>query len=350
MKIAPLYRALQQTSWCDPEIVFIEQHYSRNMGKDLFAQLGVESTGTVIELPDGDFGTRFGAMVEGFFRYASTASPSLILVPGDVDTSLAAAIATKRLQVPLAHLEAGLRSFDRSMPEEINRLAIDSISDLLLATCEDSLRHLEAEGAPAEQVEFVGNIMIDSLVATLDNDIQKGIRKSLAIHDEFALVTIHRPSNTEDDIRLNMICDALEKLAKRMTVLFPLHPRTAQALNRIGRLDALKASGIRLTENQPYDDFINLMSLARLVITDSGGLQEETSYLNIPCLTVRENTERPCTISHGTNRLATPQTLSELIQATLQQPNAVKSDLPLWDGQTSERCVDALGRFLKVTI
>jgi UDP-N-acetylglucosamine 2-epimerase (non-hydrolysing) len=277
--------------------------------------------------------------------------PRLVVVVGDVNSTLAAALCAAKLQIPVAHVEAGLRSGDRSMPEEINRIVTDRLADLLFTTSRDANENLAAEGVPAEQVHFVGNTMIDTLERLADAARRSPIVDALGLEPGgFALVTLHRPSNVDDPAQLSRVAELLRVLAGRLPVVFPVHARTRARLHEAGLLEALEGvAGLRLTGPLGYLDFVAAMSAARLVLTDSGGVQEETMVLGVPCLTMRTTTERPITVSEGTNRLVDPYDVEGIVAAvdeTLAAPMPEAGRRPeLWDGHAAERIVAVIAEW-----
>jgi UDP-N-acetylglucosamine 2-epimerase (non-hydrolysing) len=346
MKIAPLYKALKGQSWCEPKLVFIAQHYSENMSADLFAQFGVHDEITVLPLDADNYGDRMGGIIKGYSEFIEQDDPDMVIVPGDVDVALGAALAARRLHRTLVHLEAGLRSYDETMPEEMNRILIDSISDVLLAPSAAAAQNLlYHEGASHNRVHFVGNIMIDALSMVLDDGAAETVMKRFGVESRaYAVATFHRPANVDDADRLNEIRKVLEHLAERVPVVFPVHPRTRERLAALPDGEALFANP-RILTSQPlaYPDFANLVSRARLVITDSGGIQEETSWLGVPCFTVRDTTERPITITHGANTLVDFDDVRQQIEPVLSGEAAHGAmDLPLWDGRTAGRVAQVL--------
>jgi UDP-N-acetylglucosamine 2-epimerase (non-hydrolysing) len=274
--------------------------------------------------------------------------PDWVVVVGDVNSTLACTLVCAKLGIRVAHVEAGLRSRDRTMPEEINRLLTDQIADLLLTPSVDADRNLLAEGIPPKRIRFVGNVMIDSLFSQLENAKRSGVREDLGIAgQDYATLTLHRPSNVDDRTTFSRILDALEKISGRLPIIFPVHPRTRARIREFefaGRIEGLK--NLRLIEPLGYLDFLRLYSGARLVLTDSGGIQEETTALSIPCLTLRENTERPITVELGTNRIVgtDPAIITEVAFDALDSRRETerRSIPPLWDGHTAPRILDAL--------
>ncbi|MGU3574552.1 non-hydrolyzing UDP-N-acetylglucosamine 2-epimerase [Brucellaceae bacterium C25G] len=340
MKIAPLYKALKKQSWCQPRIIFLEQHTSANMGAGIFKQLGVDDDVTRLQLKTGDLGDRLGSIISTYSNILIEDKPHLVVVPGDVDVSLGAAIAAKRCHCTVAHLEAGLRSNDRRMPEELNRILIDSISDILLAPSEAAAETLiYKESMPSDCVHFVGNIMIDSLKYVLDENKSNNLMEKYNLEtNDFSVVTFHRPSNVDNESSLDAIIDLLsDKLAKYKKVVFPVHPRTKNNLTPSQMQKLSKNSRIQLIPPLAYDEFINIVAKSALVVTDSGGIQEETSYLKVPCFTLRETTERPITTIIGTNTLVSLDDVEYHIEA-LAHRKFNDAEIPLWDGYTAYRC------------
>lgn len=340
VKLASLHAALQAAAWCKPRVVFIRQHDTPALGSDLLDEFGIDKLLlSEVALPAGDHGLRLGAMVSGYAALIARDPPNLVIVFGDVDTTLAAALAAKRAQLPLAHIEAGLRSYDRSMPEEINRLLVDAVSDLHFATCSDAVDNLRVEGHGYTSVHLVGNPMIDALARHVDRDAGIDLCQRHGITPGgFAIATFHRPNNVDTLPMLERLADALEACAARLPTCLPLHPRTRESIQRHGmqaRFESIE--GLRIYEAHGYMDFIALMSQARLVLTDSGGLQEEASWLGIPCLTMRPNTERPVTISLGTNRLVNEDNLVAALDDLLEKPMPRPAEIPLWDGRAGDR-------------
>lgn len=345
VKLGPLHAGLARQTWCTPSVLFLEQHTDRALSDEIMEDVGIDDARLFrVGLNQTDPGLRIGEMVNVSSAWLSNNHPDLVMVFGDVDATLAASIAAKRLGYPVAHVEAGLRSFDRRMPEELNRLMVDSISDMFLTTSMDASRQLLAEGHRPESVEFVGNLMIDSLVNGLDQGLGRDRLRALGLSSgEFGVATFHRPSNVDDKQSLTQVLALLAQVAQRMPLLMPLHPRTRAALERHALMDVARAIGdLRLVPAIRYQEFVSIVSLARYVLTDSGGIQEESSFLGIPCMTFRENTERPITITQGTNRLVNAADLLATTDAILQAPARRPANIPLWDGQTAGRIVEHL--------
>lgn len=350
MKVAPLFKALDAQSWVEPKLIFLEQHNSRNMGGDIFSQLGVRK-GQITWLPleKGGLGERFGSIISVYSQQLREDRPDLVVVPGDVDVSLGTAIAAKRELVTVAHLEAGLRSNDKRMPEELNRIMIDAISDILLAPSEAAAENLIfAESRPREVVHFVGNIMIDSLISVLDRARGESLCTELGLAGKaFSVATFHRPANVDDPAELDRVVDIIEQLSSERTIVFPIHPRTHNNLTEAQHQKLKRRANVLLLEPMAYPDFINLIALADFVITDSGGIQEETSYLGVPCFTVRETTERPITTIIGSNVLVSfDDVLSHTSSFKRKVPTT--QHIPLWDGETALRCAHVLNTWWRI--
>jgi UDP-N-acetylglucosamine 2-epimerase (non-hydrolysing) len=293
----------------------------------------------------GGHGEQTGRVMIEYEKVCVASRPDWIVVVGDVNSTLACALVGAKLLVPVAHLEAGLRSGDRRMPEEINRLATDAVCDLLWTPSADGDEHLAREGVAAEKIERVGNIMIDSFELLAPKIRAAGMAAKLGVSkDEFGVVTLHRPSNVDHAAHLRAIVAKLVEIGKQVPLVFPVHPRTQQRLKEFGLAAALERPAITLTEPLSYIEFMSLVVDCRFALTDSGGVQEETSYLGIPCLTLRENTERPITVSLGTNRLVSVGSLDEELRRVLEGPKRSECAIPLWDGRTAQRVVASLAR------
>jgi len=350
MKIAPVLRAVDELQPAfDPVIVHTGQHYSAELSNIFFEQLGIRAPDVHLEAGSGTHGQQTAKVLEAFEGFLLEASPRIaaVMVVGDVNSTLAASLAAVKLQVPAIHLEAGLRSFDRSMPEEINRLATDAISDLLLVSEPAGEENLRNEGVSASRVRYVGNVMIDTLV----DQLSKGEDRTNRITDgPFALVTLHRPSNVDRCASLTSIVNFLIQIAADLAIAFPVHPRTRNRLREFALLERLENHpAIHLFPPLGYVENLGLMRNATLVLTDSGGIQEETSYLSIPCLTLRENTERPATLSKGTNTLVGLDFIKarRLVFEILNHRYKKSSPIPGWDGRAAHRVVRELSSFLE---
>jgi len=350
MKVAPLYHALKATDWAEPVLIHTGQHYDHNMSDAILQDLGVPESDFHLGVGSGSHAEQTGGVMIAYEKICLEHRPDCIVVVGDVNSTAACAQVGTKLWIPVVHLEAGLRSGDRKMPEEINRLVTDAIADVLWTPSEDADENLLAEGTPSEKIDRIGNIMIDSFEMLRDKIEASDAQKEFGLTaGEYALVTLHRPSNVDTAEALTPIVDELVQAAKSLAVVFVAHPRTINGLEKFGLKTRLaSASGVTLLEPLPYIRFMSVVTGARLVITDSGGLQEETTYLNIPCLTLRENTERPVTITQGTNRLVRADNLA----ANLTQ--VLSGDWPsgvcplLWDGKTAARAVEFLRKRLQV--
>ena len=348
MKIAPIQREMRRReNDFLPLIVHTGQHYDAAMSDSFFADLGIPAPDYHLEVGSASHAVQTARIMTAFEPVVLQEKPDWVLVVGDVNSTIACALVCAKLGVKTAHVEAGLRSRDRSMPEEINRILTDSISDLLLTTSQDADENLRSEGVSEDKIKFVGNVMIDSLFYSLKLAENSNVRENLSLTErEYAVLTLHRPSNVDEERVLENFLDALCIISEKLPVIFPAHPRTKANIEKFGYTEKIINSNIKLIEPLGYLDFMRLYSGARLVLTDSGGLQEETTALGIPCLTLRENTERPITIELGTNILV--GTKPEKIKQAAFDVLSRKSDFqnrkipPLWDGHAAERICDAL--------
>lgn len=339
MKVAPVVHALATTGGVQQTIVHTGQHYDKNMSDVFFEQLGIPEPDVNLEVGSGTHAYQTAHIMLRLEDLLLKVKPNRVLVYGDVNSTVASAMVCAKLLIPIDHVEAGLRSGDRTMPEEINRIVTDRLADLLFTPSEDGNENLIAEGVNATQIHLVGNVMIDTLVKMLPKaeDVQ------LSIPQEYVLVTLHRPSNTDDFETLHSIMITLSDIARDIPIVFPIHPRTRNRLSTIN-FDFAAHAGLQLREPIGYLEFLYLQKHARLVITDSGGIQEETTYMRIPCLTVRENTERPITVSLGTNQLV-GQDMGRLRTAAFEVLNGSPKQgqiPPLWDGKAGERIAQIL--------
>ena len=348
MKVAPIVEAMKRREQqFTPLIVHTGQHYDSLMSDAFFRDLDMPQPDVHLEVGSGSHAAQTAAVMERFEPVLLEQQPDWVLVVGDVNSTLACALVCAKLGVKVGHVEAGLRSRDRTMPEEINRLLTDQISDLLFTPSQDAAENLLAEGVAAVRIRFVGNVMIDSLFKQLTRAKQSAIRQDLAIADQdYAVLTLHRPANVDNPDTLERIINALEEISERLPIVFPVHPRTRKTIAEFGFGERIeKAKGLRLIEPLGYLDFLGLYSRARLVLTDSGGLQEETTVLGIPCLTLRENTERPITVEMGTNTIVgtDPEKITTAAFAALNGSLTTNRHVPpLWDGNTADRILDAL--------
>ena len=349
MKVAPLWHALVADGTFDPRLVHTGQHYDANMSDAFFTDLRLPDPHHHLGVGSGSHAEQTARVMLAYEPVAIAEQPAFTIVAGDVNSTVAVSLVCAKLGIRTVHLEAGLRSFDRTMPEEINRLVTDVLADLLWTPSPDGDEHLLKEGIPAARIERVGNIMLDSYelqrqrIEADDSFGRLGLERR-----RYGIVTLHRPSNVDDPATLAVLVDALARVAADVPLVFPVHPRTRKNLRESGLLARLEAApGIRLCEPVGYVQFMNLVSNAALCITDSGGIQEETTYLDIPCLTVRPNPERPITVTEGTNRLVKPADLVAEAGRALrgEWPHGRRPDR--WDGQTAGRCVASLKRFLK---
>ena len=344
MKVAPLYHALASESWAQAVIVHTGQHYDANMSGTFFSEFGLPEPHVSLGVGSGSHAEQTAKVMVAYERVLQEQRPDLVIVVGDVNSTVAATLTASKLGIKVAHLEAGLRSFDRRMPEEINRLVTDVLADLLWAPSQDAVDNLIAEGIPPARVHLVGNIMIDCLEMCRDRiQLQHAFRDFGQTSGSYAVVTIHRPSNVDEPVVLRHLCEILERVSESIPLVFPVHPRTRQRIAAEGLLEKAQV-GRRMFLPEPlgYTAFMNLVSNARLVITDSGGIQEETTYLGIPCLTLRENTERPITVTHGTNRLCAPAALVSRVEQVLADGTPPLPEIEFWDGKTAERLVKAV--------
>ena len=345
MKVAPLWHVLNAAPDFAPAIVHTGQHYDAAMSDDIFADLGLPAPDHHLGVGSGSHAEQTGSVMIAYEKVALAERPDWLIVVGDVNSTAACAMVGAKLRIPTVHLEAGLRSGDRDMPEEINRLVTDVIADVLWTPSPDADENLVREGIPAERVTRVGNIMMDSYELVRPAIAGCGWPNELGLTaGSYGVVTLHRPSNVDDPAKLGRLVDALEIAQRQLPLVFPVHPRTRQRLEAAGLLARLEAAGLKLVGPAPYIRFMALVSGAAAIITDSGGIQEETTYLGIPCLTLRDNTERPITISEGTSRLVKADRLVETLVAALAEPRSARKRPALWDGQTAERCIDDLRR------
>lgn len=348
MKAAPLMEELRVREWLQVVLVHTGQHFDDNMSDVFFRQLGLAEPDVYLDIHEGSPGEQVGRTILSLEELWSGQKPDMVVVFGDVNATLAAAVAANKMELPLAHVEAGLRSFDREMPEEHNRIVTDMLADLLFTPSRGADQNLKNEGIPSERIHFVGNIMVDSLLRF------RGQAEALAVWEnfgleprEYGLVTLHRPGNVDEPDVLADIVEALVTMAGQTPLIFPVHPRTAQNLERMNLRTKLEGAGIYLPGPAGYLDFLSLMTRARFVLTDSGGIQEETTVLGVPCLTARENTERPITVEQGSNRLvgSSKEGILAGFEAVLDvQPAPRRPEL--WDGQTADRIATVLADYL----
>ncbi len=343
MKIAPLMWELEHRPEIDTCLVHTGQHYDQVMSTLFFDQLRIPRPDINLEVGSGSHAVQTAEVMRRFEPVVREERPDVVVVVGDVNSTLACALTAVKLGFPVAHVEAGLRSFDRSMPEEINRVLTDTISQWLFVTERSGLVNLKKEGIPDDRVFFVGNVMIDTLFACRAQSEKSPILEHLGLVNEgYVVLTLHRPSNVDDPLVLTGLLAAVERLQRELPVVFPVHPRTRKALD--GRLNGSMPQ-LRLTDPLGYLDFLKLIAHARLVLTDSGGLQEETTVLGIPCLTLRTTTERPATVEQGTNILVgldPDRIIASGLQALSMPPEPGRVP-DLWDGRAASRILDILG-------
>jgi UDP-N-acetylglucosamine 2-epimerase (non-hydrolysing) len=345
MKIAPVYHALKkEAGWATPLIVHTGQHYDYSMSAAFFNDLGLPDPDCNLEIGSGTHAEQTAGVMIAYERLCQKSRPDWVVVVGDVNSTAACALVAKKLMLPLAHLEAGLRSRDRTMPEEINRLVTDAISDLLWTPSEDADENLRNEGVPNERIVRVGNVMIDSYELVRPAIEKINVAADFGVQSgHYGILTLHRPSNVDHRDVLARLVDDLVKVSRDISLIFAVHPRTAARLEEFGLRSTLAATpNIHLTQPMGYIHFMSLVRGARFVITDSGGVQEETTYLDIPCLTLRDTTERPITLTQGSNRLVKPERLAEAISTVLsgRWPHGTRP--ALWDGKAASRVVESL--------
>jgi UDP-N-acetylglucosamine 2-epimerase (non-hydrolysing) len=345
MKIAPLMEAMRAEPRFHQVLINTGQHYDEQMAGGFFRELNLPVPDRDLGVGSGTHATQTARVMTAFEAACLEIKPDLVVVVGDVNSTMAAAIVAAKLLIPIAHVVAGLRSRDRAMPEEVNRIVTDRLADLLLTPSRDGDENLLAEGVPPARIKFVGNIMIDTLrrhlpIATFDR-----VRGRVPVEQgRYAVLTLHRPSNVDDPATFGRILAALREIARELPIVFPVHPRTRARLGEFG-ID-MSSSGFVLTEPLGYIDFLGLTANAKLILTDSGGLQEESTALGIPCLTMRENTERPVTITEGTNRLVGTRT-EDILQGFAEAFSGKPARVPeLWDGRTAERITGVFRDFL----
>jgi UDP-N-acetylglucosamine 2-epimerase (non-hydrolysing) len=341
MKAAPVIQALGKHDHVRQTLVHTGQHYDFNMSDVFFQQLAMPAPDINLEVGSGTHAQQTSQIIARFEAVVLELKPDWVVVYGDVNSTVAAALVCAKLLVPVAHVEAGLRSFDRTMPEEINRLLTDQISDLLFTPSEDGNRNLQMEGIAPEKVHLVGNVMIDTLVRLLPLARERSVEER---PERYVLVTLHRPSNVDDTGWLNSLLNMFQEISRDVPVLFPVHPRTRARMAEAGIKSGDSGSNLRILDPAPYLEFLALQSKAAVVITDSGGIQEETTFLDVPCLTVRENTERPITVSMGTNTLVGRdiQRLRTELEAVLAGKTKRGHVPPLWDGHAAERIAQVI--------
>jgi UDP-N-acetylglucosamine 2-epimerase (non-hydrolysing) len=350
MKIAPIMAAYGACPDIEPVLVHTGQHYDEKMSDLFFHQLGIPEPDINLGVGSASHAAQTAGIMKAFEPVVLEHKPDVVLVVGDVNSTVACGLVAVKLGVKLVHVEAGLRSFDRSMPEEINRLLTDAISDLLFCTEQAGVDNLLAEGAPPNKIHMVGHVMIDTLLSNLEkarkSTIVEDLRRQRCLDgDGFAILTLHRPSNVDDPVVFSRILDALSVIQTDMPILFPIHPRTRKSISTLGlQAKVSSLTNLRLMDPVGYLDFLRLQATAQIVLTDSGGIQEETTILKVPCITLRENTERPVTVSLGSNQVVGTDT-EKIIAAyrNVRSGNWKEPRIPpLWDGHAAERIVSIL--------
>lgn len=338
MKIAPIMRAMGSYREIKSVLVHTGQHYDGNMSGVFFKDLEIPEPDIHLGVGSGTHAVQTARIMERFEKVLFKEKPNIVLVVGDVNSTLACALVASKLHIKVAHVEAGLRSFDRRMPEEINRVMTDHLSDFLFTTCEDANKNLAREGISSDKVSLVGDVMIDTLLYNM-----RKLQNKDSPHSEYAVLTLHRPSNVDDRGTFESISQALNKIAKHILIIFPIHPRTKKQIKNFG-LEKYYNGNVKLLNPLGYLDFLRLYLKAKFVLTDSGGIQEETSVLDIPCLTIRENTERPITIEYGTNILVgtNKERIVEEAQKILRGKRKKRKTLEYWDGKAAQRIVKIL--------
>jgi len=346
MKIAPLMAEYGRRQGVEAVLVHTGQHYDQAMSRLFFSELGIPQPDVNLEVGSGSHAAQTAEIMKRFELVVLDTKPDVVVVVGDVNSTIACGLVAVKLGIRLAHVEAGLRSFDRSMPEEVNRVLTDAISDFLFCTEQSGIENLLNEGIPKDKVHFVGNVMIDTLLSNRAKAQESTILDRLEVNgSRYALLTLHRPANVDDPQVFGNILVAVDVILQDMPVIFPVHPRTRANLDgsTVGaRIDQM--AGLRLTEPLGYLDFLRLMSSAAVVLTDSGGIQEETTILKVPCLTLRDNTERPVTVTYGSNQVVgrDPARILAAYKDAVNPNGRILRTPPLWDGQAARRIVDVL--------
>lgn len=349
MKAAPLMAELHRNSdRFNPKLIHSGQHYDKKLSQLFFDELKMPQPDVYLGVGSATHAVQTAKIMTELESLWMEQPPDLVVVFGDVNSTMAAALVAAKLRIRIAHVEAGLRSFDNGMPEEINRIVTDRLSDLLFISEPSGMKHLKAEGIPDDKMIFVGNIMIDSLINHLDAARKSEILDRLGIASGgYIAMTMHRPANVDNKEILMEMLEVFNQLGKDCPIVFPVHPRTMKNLESFGLIDAINKDAVRLIEPLGYLDFLRLQSEARLVLTDSGGIQEETTYLNIPCITMRENTERPVTVEVGSNIITgvNPGKVLEAARTSLSGETKQGQTPEKWDGKTARRIVDYLKEY-----
>jgi UDP-N-acetylglucosamine 2-epimerase (non-hydrolysing) len=350
MKVAPLIKCIRSYGAdgkrngvsLEYRLVHTGQHYDEKMSGVFFAELGIPAPDINLEAGSGSHAVQTASVMTRFEPVCVQEQPDWAVVVGDVNSTMACTLVCAKMGIKVAHVEAGLRSFDRTMPEEVNRIVTDSLAELLLTPSPDADENLKREGVPASKIRLVGNVMIDALVANLEKARASHLLNTLRLERKgFAYVTLHRPSNVDNQTGLTTIMAELKRLAGQVPVVFPMHPRTRKMCERFG-ISFGGQNGLGIVEPIGYHDSLCLTEAARFILTDSGGLQEESTYFRTPCLTLRPNTERPITVTVGSNKLTSLERLSQDIDDVLKREPQLGKIPPLWDGRASERIVNSL--------
>jgi len=344
IKIAPLMHAMVSSSVIEPILLHTGQHYDYNMSESFFLELQIPEPDVYLNVGSDTHGKQVATIMRKFDDFCEEHQPDLVVVVGDVNSTMACTLVAAKRHIKVAHIEAGIRSYDRGMPEEVNRIVTDSVADLLLPPSKDAVENLLKEGHTAEQIHLVGNIMIDTLLKNQQKILKSDILQKLSVNPkQYALLTLHRPSNVDDVESLRNIIEALEEIQKRVKIVFPVHPRTKSRIEEFGLLNKInQLENIILTDPLGYFDFGKLVYDAKFVLTDSGGIQEETTVYQIPCITIRENTERPVTVWEGTNKLAgsDKEKIVDFANKIIDGKWKNGAIPELWDGKTAERIVN----------
>ncbi len=340
MKVAPLMWEIARRSELSACLVHTGQHYDERMSKLFFQQLRIPQPNVDLEVGSGSHAAQTAEVMKRLEPVLAAERPDAVVVVGDVNSTVACALTSVKMGIPVAHVEAGLRSFDRTMPEEINRILTDAISQWLFVSEKSGVENLRREGVAAERIHFVGNVMIDTLIACREQFAAASLAEVPLPERDYAVLTLHRPANVDQPETLQALLGAIEQIQRQIPIVFPVHPRTHKALIEAD----VHLPNLILTEPLGYLEFMKLVQNARLVLTDSGGIQEETTFLGVPCLTLRHNTERPCTVQQGTNVLVgdDPARIVAAAEQALGEPARISRIPPLWDGRASQRILDVL--------
>lgn len=345
MKIAPIYTGMKNNKKLNAVLVHTGQHYDKNMSHLFFRDLELPKPDIYLGVGSASHAVQTARIMTGFEKVCLNEKPDAVLVVGDVNSTLACSVVASKLLIPIGHVEAGLRSFDRTMPEEINRIVTDSLSTFLFTTCEDANKNLKKEGISNKKIYFVGNVMIDTLLTHKKKATGSNILRNLKLKKkQYAVLTLHRPSNVDDKKTLYGIINALKTISKDIPIIFPIHPRTKKQIERFKLSDFFNV--VKCIEPLGYFDFLNLMINSKFMLTDSGGIQEETTILNIPCLTLRKNTERPITIKEGTNTLVgnSGENIVKGVKNILIGKIKTGGIPKFWDGNAAQRIVKVISR------